>query len=77
MIRIAEENKLAQWQELPFFKKLEVVDSWTIVIIAGNFCHILGLIFFVLPDEVVSVTYETQLIGIGTFLIYLSLMKYL
>ena len=59
MIKVAEENELAQWQELPFLKKMEVVDSWTFVIILGNFCHILGLIFFVVPDEYVSVTYET------------------
>ena len=58
LVTIAEDDELANWNELPFWTKAELVDSWTIVIIIANFFNICGIIFFIIPDEILSVSFE-------------------
>ena len=56
---------------------MQVVDRWTFVIILGNILHILALTFEIFPDWHLFVKNQDQIMGLGTFLIWLSMMKYL
>jgi len=53
-----------------------LIDYWTVVIIISNLCHFFGLMFLISPLELLSDEKKDLLIGLGTFLIYLSLLKY-
>jgi hypothetical protein len=68
---------LADWNDLPYSTKLALVDYWTVFIIVGNFLHCAGLILYLLPDKIIRTHYESGLIGMGTFLLYLSVLKYI
>lgn len=65
------------WSQLPLAQKLQIVDIWTLVIIASNFFHMVGLIFILFPNIKALQYYEDLLLGLGTFLIIVSLQKYI
>lgn len=55
---------------------MKMIDSWTIIIILSNLLHIFGILFEVIPDAVVFFSYIELTMGLGTFLIWISLLKY-
>mmetsp|Transcript_10034 Transcript_10034/g.15271 ORF Transcript_10034/g.15271 Transcript_10034/m.15271 type:complete len:279 (-) Transcript_10034:836-1672(-) len=71
------ESNLNSWSQLPFKQKMRILDYWTLVVIFSNLLHILGAICVIIPDYFVNVASDDLLIGLGTGLIWLSLMKYL
>ena len=78
MDQIREDNQMNSWSQLPWTKKMKMIDSWTVIIILSNWFHILGIILQISPSEVINIykSYIELLMGVGTFLIWLSLLKY-
>jgi len=72
-------KQLNSWSSLPFRQRLQVVDVWTLVTIVSNVFHFVGVILIMFP-EFNSFKYQKLddfMIGLGTFLIILSLTSYL
>ena len=78
MMQIRENNQMNTWSQLPWSKKMKMIDSWTIIIILSNFFHIFGILFEIQPGTLINVyfSYIELCMGLGTFLIWLSLLKY-
>jgi len=55
---------------------MKLIDAWTLIIILSNLFHIFGLIFEMIPAKVLPVKTVDVTMGLGTFFIYLSLLKY-
>lgn len=72
-----DRSELNAWKEMPLKQKMKLLDYWTICIILGNLSHIFGLFFFISAHDLINVKSMDQLIGLGTFFIWLSLTKYL
>lgn len=64
------------WSQLPWQKKMKLIDTWTIIILFSNLFHAFGLIFVMIPADILPVDEVDILMGLGTFFIYLSLLKY-
>ena len=71
------DKKLNSWQQMPFKQKMQLIDYWTVIIVISNLIHLFGVILEIQPDDEVISSYKNNLIGMGTFLIWLSLTKYL
>jgi hypothetical protein len=65
------------WSQLPFSKKMLIVDYWTLCILLSNMLHILGFVFLIIPMDDVYVKQQDFMIGCGTSLCWLSVTKYL
>lgn len=55
---------------------MKLIDAWTVIIILSNLFHFFGLIFVMIPADILPEKEIDVLMGLGTFLIYLSLLKY-
>ena len=66
------------WSQLPWKKKMKMIDSWTVIIILSNWFHIFGIIVQIIPQNTMHIYSGSVelLMGMGTFLIWLSLLKY-
>ena len=64
------------WSQLPWQKKMKLIDTWTVIIFFSNLFHGFGLIFVMVPADILPVDEVDILMGLGTFFIYLSLLKY-
>lgn len=51
MMQIREDNKMNTWSQLPWRKKMKMIDTWTIVIIISNWFHIMGVMFELSPQD--------------------------
>ena len=71
----AEMQQLNSWGSLPIEQKLKLVDYWDFIIIASNFCHITSILLEIFPVD--ESQFQTQLMGLGTFLIWITLTSYL
>ena len=68
--------QILSWKDLPFKTKRKITDPWTAMLVASNIFHLTGLTFeFVRSDE--AEIYQDLLVGLGTFFLYFSLVKYL
>lgn len=78
MMQIREDNKMNTWSQLPWKKKMKMIDTWTIVIIISNWFHIMGVMFELSPQDQLKISNQTieLVMGLGTFFIWLSLLKY-
>ena len=78
MNQIREDNQMNTWSQLSWTKKMKMIDSWTIIIILSNWFHIVGIGLLLFPKEQ-NDTFKSTVelfMGMGTFLIWLSLLKY-
>ena len=78
MMDIKEQNKMNTWSQLPWDKKMKMIDNWTLVIIVSNILHIFGLMMELAPANLLGINFGflNFLMGMGTFLIWISLLKY-
>mmetsp|Transcript_7867 Transcript_7867/g.13191 ORF Transcript_7867/g.13191 Transcript_7867/m.13191 type:complete len:265 (-) Transcript_7867:555-1349(-) len=56
---------------------MQIVDYWTLIIIIGNISHILGCFFQFLPDQFLQISIQDFVMGLGTFITWLSATRYL
>lgn len=78
MNQIKEDNNMNTWSQLSWTKKMKMIDSWTIIIIISNWFHIVGIGLLLFPKDQ-SDAFKSNIeffMGMGTFLIWLSLLKY-
>jgi len=54
-----------------------IVDEWTSIIIISNILQIIGIILDIANDHDFNIEIQNIFLGLSTFLIWLSLMKYL
>lgn len=78
MNQIKEDNNMNTWSQLSWTKKMKMIDSWTIIIIISNWFHIVGIGLLLFPKDQSDAFKSTieLFMGMGTFLIWLSVLKY-
>jgi len=56
---------------------MRLVDKWTLIIIISNILHLIAMAVEIFPALMPDFKGRDYIFGIGTFLIWISLMKYL
>lgn len=72
-----EMANLNSWSQLPFKQRMQMVDYWTVIIILSNVFHVIACLTIVMPDYLSQVQSEQSMMGFGTFLCWITLIKYL
>jgi hypothetical protein len=68
-------NRELTWDSLSISDKLALFKKWYIVAFLGDLCIICGTLFF-LGSDIYHLKLAELLIGFGTFLIWVSIVKY-
>lgn len=68
-------NKLLSWDNLSIFDKLAIFQKWYLVTFLGDLCIVFGTMFFY-ASNIFDLGVSELIIGVGTFLIWLSVVKY-
>lgn len=61
---------------MPFSNRLELYDGWNLVIVVGNFMHIITCFFYIFPRWLIYLGTLKVVQGFGTFAVVLALTKY-
>lgn len=56
---------------------MSLMDYWTVMVSVANFLNFCGLALYLAPETFLTEHYEETMIGVGTFLLYVSVMKYI
>jgi hypothetical protein len=64
------------WNNLTYTDKARLFNSWSIIILAGNFFQVVGSVMYMARDFIPLET-EVFFIGFGCLLGWISIMKYI
>lgn len=70
-----DEKPLLEWSELSLFYKWRLFSGWSLLMIIGSIIIIISSVFLLISTRTSQRDGE-KLVGVGGFLVVLSLMKY-
>lgn len=68
-------NKMLSWDSLSLTDKMALFKKWYFVALLGDLCIIFGTLFFY-ASNIFRLDVSEMIIGIGSFFIWLSIVKY-
>jgi hypothetical protein len=69
------QSKMLSWDSLTFSDKMKLFKKWYLVALVGDLCIIFGTLFYSCSN-IFRLAMSEMIIGIGSFLVWLSIVKY-